>query len=284
MKVVKTKQNNQKRCLVIEDYSCMGRCSLTVALPILSACKIETIGIPTCVLSNHTAFESWTFADLSNYMRETANKWQNYNTHFDCIYTGYMNDDQIDAAIEIINKFKDENTIILVDPAFADNGKIYKGFDENKHINKLLDLIKYATYITPNLTEACFLSNTNTFDLDYLYSFFSKYNLKGMSITDYLVDKDKCGDYIIDFKENVKQSLITQRVDEKFHGAGDVYSSLFISCLLNGKSMIDSFAFSAKYVNKMMQQVKSNHLDGLHYGLPFEEFIPEITKELFKEN
>ena len=146
-----------KRVVSIQDISCLGKCSLTVALPVISAMGHETCIIPTAVLSAHTAFSDFTFRDLTQDITPIFNHWKKENFHFDAIYTGYLGSfEQIDLMKQFFDDFKSPETLIFVDPAMADNGILYKGFtpDFAKHMGTLC---AKADMIVPNLTEASFM-------------------------------------------------------------------------------------------------------------------------------
>ena len=147
----------QKRVLSIQDISCTGRCSLTVALPIISAAGHECAIMPTAVLSTHTGgFKGYTFRDLTADMAPISDHWAQLGRPFDAIQTGYLAKDQVPLTAGIIQRFKDANTIVLVDPAMADGGKMYPGFDTS-FARQMADLVKLADITVPNYTEACFL-------------------------------------------------------------------------------------------------------------------------------
>ena len=119
-----------KRIVTIQDISCVGKCSLTVALPIISAMGIETAIIPTAVLSTHTAFENFTFRDLTDEIKPIADHWKKENFRFDAIYTGYLGSvKQVDIVADFIDGFREEGNVVFVDPVMGDNGKLYTGFD-----------------------------------------------------------------------------------------------------------------------------------------------------------
>ena len=149
--------NQQKRLVTIQDISCTGRCSLTVALPIISSAGIETAVIPTAVLSTHTGgFTGYTFRDLTDDFESIENHWQTLNRSFDAIYTGYLAPRQVDLVKDFVKKFKKESTLVLIDPAMADGGKMYPGFDL-EFAKKMAGLVAMADITVPNLTEACFM-------------------------------------------------------------------------------------------------------------------------------
>ena len=172
-----------KKILTIQDISCVGQCSLTVALPIISAMSIECCILPSAVLSTHTGgFKGYTFRDLTEDLPPIANHWKNENITFDGIYTGYIGSTkQIEYIKSIIDTFNHEKQIVVVDPAMADHGKLYYGFDE-AFVEEMKTLCSKADYIVPNITEACFLTNT---------PYFEKYNQK--QIEELLIKLSKLG-------------------------------------------------------------------------------------------
>ena len=146
-----------KRIVTIQDISCLGKCSLTVALPIISAMGIETAVIPTAVLSTHTQFKGFTFRDLTNDIPEIAKHWKKENFNFNAIYTGYLGSiEQINMLKNFFEEFKTDNNFIFVDPVMGDNGKLYSGFDE-KFALEMKELCENADIVVPNITEACYM-------------------------------------------------------------------------------------------------------------------------------
>lgn len=149
-----------KRIVTIQDISCVGKCSLTVALPIISAVGVEAAIIPTAVLSTHTMFKNFTCKDLDDQILPIAEHWKSENIHFDAFYTGYLaSAQQIDKVITLINSLKRENDLIIVDPAMADNGKLYPAFDGN-FPREMAKLCAKADIALPNITEACLMTGT----------------------------------------------------------------------------------------------------------------------------
>ena len=146
-----------KRILTIQDVSCVGQCSLTVARPIISACGIETAVLPSSVLSTHTGgFTGYTFRDLTDDMPAIEKHWINEGLKFDAFYTGYVSESQIDYILGIMDSCKTEGALRIVDPAMADNGVLYAGFGAD-FPRKMAKLCRGADCIIPNLTEAALL-------------------------------------------------------------------------------------------------------------------------------
>ena len=147
-----------KRILTIQDISCLGKCSLTVALPLLSAMGVETVILPTAVLSTHTMFSGFTCKDLSDQLGPITEHWKKEDITFDAIYTGYLGtEEEIETVKEIIRTFRGPETLVFVDPAMGDNGKLYPAFDE-QYAKKNATLCAVADVIVPNLTEASFMT------------------------------------------------------------------------------------------------------------------------------
>ena len=148
-----------KRVLTIQDISCVGQCSLTVALPIISACGVETCVLPSAVLSTHTGgFTGYTFRDLTEDMPSIKDHWVKEEIKFDAIYTGYLGSTkQIEYVADIMAAVGTDACVKVVDPAMADNGKLYYGFDM-EFVEAMKGLCGKADYVIPNITEACFLT------------------------------------------------------------------------------------------------------------------------------
>ena len=276
----------QKRILTIQDYSCLGRCSLTVAIPTISSAGIEAISIPTAILSNHTAFSSWSYLDMTSKMEEIVSYWDKYNHSFDSIYTGYLSNDQIPTVINIINKLKEDKTKIFVDPAMADNGKLYPGFDNN-HVIMMRKLISISNIAIPNLTEACLL-----LDRDY------NPDIDNDGIKDMLLDLSKLGPSLVVISgirrdDKIIIASYNKNNDEYYfleddllpgiyHGTGDLFSSAFISCLENDINYKDSIKISHEYVYEAIKCTLNDNQDGILYGVQFEKVIPEFVTSIKK--
>ena len=153
---MRKEKRKMKRILSVQDISCVGKCSLTVALPIISAFGIEAGILPTATLSTHTAFKNFTFRDLTDDIEPICNHWLEQTIEFDAIYTGYLGSKrQIDLVLDIFNSFG-EGKLKFVDPAMGDNGRLYVGFDV-EFAHEMAKLCAAADIIVPNLTEACFM-------------------------------------------------------------------------------------------------------------------------------
>lgn len=271
-----------KRILTIQDYSARGRCSLTVALPILSACEIETIGLPTAVLSNHTAFASFTYHDLTSERLKSVENWKNYNHHFDRIYTGYLGNGQIPIVRKIRDELKEKDTKIVVDPAFGEKGKLYSGFDSN-HVLARKELAKKADLLLPNLTEACFLigkdyqSDFSMEDYKQILMQLKELNHKNAILTG-IHRQDEVG--ALWNQGGQIDTYFTKAVPASFHGGGDTFASSLCGCLLNGLSRKDAVKVSHDFTHRARLDSLKDKADPLLYGLEFEKELSYLHHQI----
>ena len=275
-----------KRVLTIQDISCVGKCSLTVALPIISAFGVETSVIPTAVLSTHTAFSGFTFRDLTCDMNDIVDHWKKEKISFDAIYTGYLGSfEQLEIVSDIFDKFKTENNFILVDPVMADNGKLYTGFTPD-FAKAMAKLASKADIIVPNLTEASFM-----LDIPYVASGYSEEYIKSVLIkltnlgakkavlTGISFEMGKLGVYGYDSEKSEFFSYYNKRIPKSFHGAGDVFASSLCGALSIGKNLDDALKISVDYTVESIKKTIENPNHNW-YGVEFESAIPYLIKTL----
>ena len=275
-----------KRILTIQDISCVGKCSLTVALPIISAFGVETAVLPTAVLSNHTAFKSFTFRDLTCDLLSICKEWQNQNIDFDAIYTGYLGSaEQIDIVKNIFSNFNKEQSFRIVDPAMADNGKLYTGFDK-KFATDMAELCSVADIIVPNLTEASFLLGENYvgegYDENYIKTLLLKLTGLGCKkcvLTGVSFAFDKLGVYAYDSETNTYFNYYREKLPYVFHGTGDVFASALCGALAVGKSFSDSLKIAVDYTVECIKATVDNP-DHHWYGVDFESVFPYLLKRI----
>ena len=231
---------SQKRIVTVQDISCFGKCSLTVALPLISACSIECDILPTALLSTHTAFNGFTFMDLSNELSSIYKHWQNLNIRFDGIYTGYLGSaHQVGLILDFVSKFKNNDTFLLVDPAMADNGKLYTGFDM-EFVSKMRELFSIADIVDPNLTEACLLAGIpykETFNEDELLVLCQRLSEMGPDkiILTGIKQNEKIGAIWYDRKTRKLNSYFHKHLHYSSNGTGDEFSSFMVSVLTHTK-------------------------------------------------
>lgn len=271
-----------KRILTIQDISCVGQCSLTVALPVLSACGMETCVLPSAVLSTHTGgkFSGFTFRDLTDDIVPICSHWKKEKIKFDALYTGYLGSiKQIDYADCIIKNFLNDGGVTVVDPAMADNGRLYSGFDLD-FVYAMRKLCMRADIILPNITEACLLTDTKyreVYDERYINDIVNKlmkFGMKTVVLTGVGFDKNSTGVYVLndgrsEYYRHKKFPVIT-------HGTGDIYSSVFTGAILRGKTVFDAAKISAEFTLRCIENTKD---DTEHwYGVKFEPLIGELIK------
>ena len=259
----------------------MGQCSLTVALPIISACGVETAVLPSGVLSTHTGgFSGYTFRDLTDDMPPIEAHWQKEGITFDAIYTGYLGSTrQIDMVQHIMDTCLKAGGKTIVDPAMADNGKLYYGFDMD-FVKKMGQLCAKADIIVPNITEACFMTGIEyktEYDKAYIMSIIDVLTAMGTKtivLTGVTYTADTTGVVVF---ENGKYSYYEhKKLEGGCHGTGDVYASAFTGALMRGFSTFDAAALAADYtllcIEKTLPDAKEHW-----YGVKFETCIPDLV-------
>lgn len=283
----KEKMTN-KRVLTIQDISCLGQCSLTVALPIISACGVETIILPSAVLSTHTGgFTGYTFRDLTDDIPSIMNHWVKENQKFDCIYTGYLGSiTQIDYVSDLINNVLNDKALKIIDPAMADNGNLYYGFDD-AFVKAMAGLVGKADIVLPNITEAAFMTGlpykekeqNETYIKELLEALAAlgpkKVILKGISY-----ENDKIGVAVYDCITKELNYYFTEKISKSSHGTGDCYAAAFTGAVIQGKSHYEAASLAADFV---VDSIKKTIDDDSHwYGVKFEKALPLLVNALNK--
>lgn len=273
-----------KRIASIQDISCLGKCSLTVALPVISAMGVECAIVPTAVLSTHTMFSGFTCKDLSDQLLPIADHWKKENLHFDAIYTGYLaSKEQCAEVCEFFDRLKDENTLIFVDPAMADNGKLYPAFSAD-FPKEMAKVCAKADVIVPNLTEACLMTDTpyqTEYDESYIRALLKKLLALGTKravLTGVSFEAGKLGAMCMDQDGNC-YSYFTERLPVSFHGTGDLFSSCCIGAMMRGASLEQALAVAADYTAETIRATLENP-DHAWYGVDFEATIPYLIERL----
>ncbi len=276
-----------KKVLTIQDISCFGKCSITVALPIISAMGVETVILPTAVLSTHTMFKDFTVKDLTDQLVPITDHWKKEGLKFDAIYTGYLGSaEEIEIAKKIFVEFGGDDTMIFIDPVMADNGKLYAAFDEN-YAKLNAGLCGTADIIVPNITEACFMTDTEykeVYDEDYVKDLLQKLaglGSKVVVLTGVSLSEGKTGVYGLDTRTGEYFTYQNDRVNVSYHGTGDVFSSVSVGAIARGLSMKDAFRLAADYTARTIQVTEENP-ENPWYGVDFEATIPELVEALGK--
>jgi pyridoxine kinase len=277
-----------KRVLSIQDISCVGQCSLTVALPIISACGIETSVLPSAVLSTHTGgFSGYTYRDLTSDMPLITEHWKSIDLKFDAIYSGFLGSlEQIDIVKDFIKNFKTDNNILIADPCMADLGKMYVLFDDI-FAKKMTSLCSLADIILPNITEACFMTDTKYVDgihtkeyIEKLLNSLMDLGVKNVVLTGVSFENNKIGAACMG-EDRVALYYFNEKIPENYHGTGDVFASAFCGALLNGFTLYEAMCVAVRFTCDCIKRTKESSPD-THYGVDFERGIPYLLKELKK--
>jgi pyridoxine kinase len=275
-----------KRILTIQDISCVGKCSLTVALPIISAFGVETSVIPTAVLSTHTAFDGFTFRDLTCDMKNIVKHWKKEGISFDALYTGYLGSfEQLEIVSEIFDDFKNENNFILVDPVMGDHGNLYTGFTPS-FAKQMATLAGKADFIVPNLTEASFMLGIpyveSNYDENYVKEVLVKLTDLGAKtalLTGISFEKGKLGVYGYDSESQTFFNYYNKHLPQSFHGTGDVFASALCGSLATGKNITDAVKIAVDFtVESIKNTIEDKHANW--YGVNFEKAFPFLINNL----
>ena len=272
-----------KRVLTIQDISCLGKCSLTVALPVISALGQETVILPTAVLSTHTMFKNFTCKDLSDQIDPIVAHWKSENIAFDAIYTGYLGTvSQIEQMKELFTTFRGKDTIVFVDPVMADNGKLYPAFDM-EYVKKNSELCAYADIIVPNITEASLMTGMEykeEYDECYIKELLARLTELGSKIsvlTGVSLEKGKTGVMGYDKEKDEYYIYQNRRIDASYHGTGDLFSSTCIGEIMRGKNWKEAMQIAADYTAHTIEVTLQNPKKPW-YGVDFEATLPELIK------
>lgn len=275
-----------KRILTIQDISCVGKCSLTVALPIISAMGVEAAVMPTAVLSTHTQFDGFTFRDLTCDMLPIAKHWKNENIGFDAIYTGYLGSfEQLDIVGKIFDDFKTSETKIIIDPVMADGGKLYKGFTE-EFARSMARLCSKADVIVPNLTEASFMLGTSyvgdDYDEKYIKEMLAKLCALGAKtavLTGVLLNAGKLGVMSLDSQSGEYFYYEREHLPAAYHGTGDIFASAFTGALSLGKSTSEALEIATDYTVECIALTLADE-NRRTYGVNFEQAVPYLVERI----
>lgn len=273
-----------QRILTVQDISCVGQCSLTVALPILSACGLETAVLPSAVLSTHTGgFSGWTFRDLTEDMPAIRAHWEREELRFSAIYTGYLGSAaQIGQVLDIAASLCRPEGLLIVDPAMADNGRLYTGFDD-AFAAAMRPLTAAADFILPNITEAALLSGMpfcEHYDAAYIDALLRAVAAPGRTVvlTGVSFDAETTG--VMVYRDGETDYYRHKKLPAGCHGTGDVFASAFTGALLDGRSPIDAARIAADFVVACMERTLR---DRDHwYGVEFEPELPGLLRALGK--
>lgn len=276
----------QKKAALINDISCLGRCSLTAAMPILSACGIESVPVPTGIFSAHTEFEGFVKEDLTDKMEQFVEHWKSLGIRFDCIYSGYLaNRKQTETVQRFLLDFKKSDTLCIVDPVMGDNGVFYKGIDDS-FIADMRFLCSAADIIVPNVTEACMLADiepeVDGYGMDFVKELLvSLRNITPARIVITGVDlgDGQIGCAVYDSLMGKANMFFTPKTEGRFPGTGDVFASALTAAVMNGKAFADAVQTAMGFTCKCVEATLEAETDR-KYGLCFEPEIKNLIKSL----
>ena len=280
---------NKNRVIAVHDISCVGRCSLTVALPILSAAGLETSVIPTAVLSTHTGeFSGYTFRDLTDDIEPICEHWRSLGIGARSIYTGYLGSyRQLEIVEKLIADFKESDTFVLVDPVMGDAGKLYSLIDE-KFVGGMKKLCSMADMIVPNITEAAMLTDSeyigHGYSKDYIKELLKKLSLLGPRysvLSGVSFEKGKNGSAAYDRETGEFSFFFSDHVDGFYYGTGDVFASALLGAILNEKSVSDSIKIAVDLTIGAIRRTYAAGTDK-RYGVHFESELPSYIRALGK--
>ncbi len=277
----------QLRVLAVHDISCIGKCSLTVALPVISAAGIETAILPTAVLSTHTGgFKNYTYRDLTDDIVPIVNHWVSEAITFDAIYMGYLGSThQIDIMKKIISLYKPEGTTVIIDPVMADNGSLYATFDED-YPRYMADLCRYADIITPNITEAVLMLGE-----EYVPGPYNNEYIEGLLIrlgnicrgkivlTGVHFDSKHIGAAVYDAATGFVEYAMGKKLPGFYHGTGDVFASSLTAALMLGKPLEKAAQIAVDYTAMSIAATKVSKSERC-YGVNFEAALPQLIDML----
>jgi pyridoxine kinase len=277
----------QKRVAAIHDISCFGKCSLTVALPILSCAGIETSAVPTAVLSTHTGgFSGYTYRDLTDDILPVVSHWQTLGLAFDAVYTGFLGSfRQIDIVSEVVDRLKTEDNLIVVDPVMADSGRLYAVFGED-FPGGMKKLCRKADLIVPNITEACLLTGRKyepaPYDVRFIEDVLSdlaSLGPKQVVLTGVSLDGRNLGAASLDAATDKIDYAFAQYVEGVYPGTGDIFASALVAGLLTGHELNKSCRVAVDFTVRSILRTREAGTD-IRFGVNFEAGLGGLAEAL----
>ena len=277
----------QKRIAAIHDISGVGKCSLTVALPVISATGVECCAMPTTLLSTHTGgFKNIYIEDLSKSILPIAKHWKSEGFEFDAIYSGYLGSmEQVDLVSASIDILKTKDTLVVIDPVMGDNGRLYQTFSPEFPF-KMKELCKNADIITPNVTEACLMLaeeyKTPPYTKEYIESLLlklSKICSGTVVLTGCCLNEKEQGAAAYSNIEDKISFFSCPKIPGMYHGTGDIFASVFVSFMVLGKGMEKSLKAAVEFTCRAIENTQQNRPE-LWYGVNFEGVLPYLFKML----
>ena len=276
-----------KRIVTVQDISAIGKCSLTVALPIISSMGVETAVIPTAVLSTHTAFSGFTFHDLTSEIRPIADHWAAQQISFDAIYTGYLGSfEQLHLVSDLIDRFGGGGCLTVIDPVMADNGSLYPGFTP-EFAAEMAKLCGKADVVVPNLTEACYMLGIPYPDggkctpdrARAIVKQLTSFGCPNAVLTGMSSEAGKLGILAYSAEREEYYSYENEHIPVSFHGTGDVFSSALVGGMMQDIGFYAALDIAVDYTVEAIRETVSDP-DHRWYGVNFETATPYLLSLL----
>ncbi len=276
-------KHTQKKVAVINDLSGYGRCSLTVAIPILSAMRIHGCPVPTAILSNHTGFPVWFFDDYTDKMISYTDKWRELGLSFDGIVTGFLGSlEQIEIVRGLLSSLSTDDTKLVVDPVMGDHGVLYPTYTEEM-CEEIKALVSVADLVTPNVTEACILTGT-----PYKETGFSRKELLNLAVMlrlmgakSVIITGAREGVYytnvVLERGQNEAEFVKMKSAGEGRPGTGDVFCSVAAGAYLSGKTPLQAAEQAARFVRDCIARSEELEIP-IENGVCFEELLGKLIK------
>lgn len=272
--------------ILASDLSGIGKVALTNAIPVMASLEIETVILPSAILSSHTGgFKNVFVDDYTDGTLSFLKAWKDIDIFYDGIVTGYLKTEKQINAILDFKKIKSESGILIVDPIMADSGKFYTGFDSH-YLKSMNSLCKNADYIIPNLTEACLLADIPYIGEKYsekdienlIYKLLSK-GIKNIIITGISFDKSQIGAVSYSEEDLKFNYFFSKKIDAHFFGTGDLFTAVVSACIFKKINLEKSVKISIDWLSVCLENtMKSNR--NLKYGVCFEKHLPDLVKKI----
>ena len=273
--------NKQKKIAVINDFCGFGRCSLTVSLTVISALQVQCCPVPTSVFSNHTAYDSFFYTDYTGYMEAYIEEWKKLGLAFDGILTGFLGSPEQTGIVKgFLECFKKAGTVTIVDPVMGDGGSLYATYSPEL-AKQMKGLLPFADILTPNLTEACILTEIPyrpDMERDELERLCRR--LSGMGPEKIVISGLERDGRLVNFvfEKGKKAVEVTgPKIGPCRAGTGDVFSSIIAADAVNGVEFVDSVRHAAVFIAKVLRRTVELDIP-VTDGICFEEFLTEIKE------
>lgn len=274
-----------KRIASIQDVSCLGRCSQTVALPVVSAMGVECAILPTAVLSAHSCFPDFTCTDLTDQLLPIVRHWKTQGVRFDALYTGYLaSARQIAVVLQLLDMLAEEDTLLFVDPAMADHGRLYTGFGP-EFPALMAQVVSRARITVPNITEACLMTGMDyreTYDEEYIRALLRDVAALGAEkvvLTGVSFEKDQIGFMSYDSLTGAFDHYFNHREPHAYHGTGDIFSATALGGIMRGLSLREAFCLAVDFTLHCIQVTRTDP-QATWYGVEFERALPMLVNRM----